>query len=101
MENKMFFLPQSAKRVLMHRQPVSMRWGHDKLAKICSDAGYDLNANDVFLFFNKSKDSIKIYFKDSEGDQSVMKKLERGGFLLPVAKGDQQFTKISPISLIA
>jgi len=99
-----FFLPQHAKRVLICRQPISMRLGHDRLAELCGKMGRDPKKGDVFLFFNRSKDSIKLYFQDARGDQSLTKKLDRGGFLLPAGNSHEPFSEISarrlPPSLI-
>lgn len=77
-------LPASATRIIVYLKPINIRSGPAKLRELCATTiGIEPNAFTAFLFTNKSRDTLLMYFEDSTGDQTVMKKLERGAFLLP------------------
>jgi hypothetical protein len=72
-----------------------MHWGPDKLMKICTDEiGIDPKTGAVFLFFNKAKDKLKIFFLDDDGSQEVMRVLPKNSFMVPVAKKKDRYVKI-------
>ena len=41
-----------------------------------------------FLFVNRSRDTLLMYFVGSDGDQTLLKKLDKGAFLLPAPDAD-------------
>ena len=80
-------LPASATRIVVYLKPINMRLGPAKLRELCSGTiGIEPDARTAFLFTNKSRDTLLMYFEDSTGDQTIMKKLEKGSFLLPAPK---------------
>lgn len=78
------FLPNAAKRVMVYLEPVNTRWGPDRLRTLCCESlGKDPDVATAFLFINKNRDTLIFYFVDETGDQTLMKKIEKGAFLLP------------------
>lgn len=83
------FFPPSATRIVIYLKPVSMRWGETKLRAFCRDElGLEPDPFTAFLFTNKARDCLLLYSADSTGDQVLIKKLEKGAFLLPAAPPD-------------
>ena len=72
-----------------------MQWGHERLNRLCKEElAMDPKDGGVFLFFNKAQDCLKIFYVDEEGDQSIMKKLDKGWFLVPVSTDETSFVKV-------
>ena len=77
-------LPTHATRVVVYLNPINVRWGPTKLRELCSDTiGIEPDASTAFLFTNKARDSLLMYVVDEDGDQTLVKKLDKGAFLLP------------------
>ena len=82
-------LPANVKRVVVYLHPISMRRGATKLRSLCRDElGIEPDASTAFLFVNKSHDCLLLYSVDSSGDQTLMKKLEKGAFIMPAPGPD-------------
>lgn len=74
------------KFVNVYTKPINMRWGTNKLGKICrQEMKIDPKNGDVFLFFDKAMNKLKLFFIDYTGAQEIMKVLSKGGFMLPVS----------------
>ena len=68
-------------RVFLARAPVDFRKAHDGLVGIVREQlGDDPFGGDVFVFFNKRRDRIKLLVWDSNGFWLHYKRLERGTF---------------------
>jgi transposase len=75
----------AATRIFLCREPVDFRKAHDGLCAIIRD-GFedDPFSGDVFAFFNKARDRIKLLVWDRNGFWLFYKRLERGTFPLDV-----------------
>ena len=74
------------KFINMYTKPINMQWGEGKLKEICKqEMKIEPKIGEVFLFFNKAMDKLKLFFVDYDGTQEIMKVLPKGGFMLPVA----------------
>lgn len=83
------FLPDSASRVVLYLQPINPRWGAAKLAALCRDVlGIEPDTSTCFLFVNRARDTLVLYFLDIDGEQTLVKKLDKGAFLLPAPEAD-------------
>jgi hypothetical protein len=92
------FLPKSAIRVVVYLEPVNVRQGVEKLARICRDVvRIEPDSNTCFLFVNRRRDTLAMYFAGYDGEQILTKKLDKGSFLLPArdAQG-QPFVVLKP-----
>ena len=82
-------IPARARRVVVYLKPINMRWGPAKLREFCGETlAMVPDASTVFLFANKNQDCLLMYFADEAGDQTLMKKLDKGAFLLPAPERD-------------
>lgn len=43
------------------------------------------------IFHNRKQDTLVLYTLDEDGDRCIMKKLERGSFLLPVPPAGKKY----------
>lgn len=78
------FIPPWATRVVVYLKPISMRWGAVKLRELCTETlGIEPATSTLFLFTNKSRDCLLMYFAEPASDQTLTKKLNKGVFLLP------------------
>lgn len=55
----------------------------------------------IFLFTNKKRDSLLMYCADYDGEQTLVKKLEKGGFLLPESSREGESFVIMKPSILA
>jgi hypothetical protein len=83
------FLPKWATRIVVYLQPINVRWGAAKLSAVCREVlGMDPDIHTCFLFVNARRDTMLMYFLDADGEQTLMKKLDKGAFLLPAPEAD-------------
>jgi transposase len=76
----------AATRIFLCREPVDFRKAHDGLCTIVRDGfGDDPFAGDVFAFYNKARDRIKLLVWDRNGFWLSYKRLERGTFPVDVS----------------
>lgn len=68
-------------RVYLYSQPIDMRKSINGLSYIVSDlAGHTLQDGSVTLFFNRSRDKVKLLYWDKNGFVMLYKRLEKGRF---------------------
>jgi hypothetical protein len=92
----MFNLP-SFRNAYLCQKPINMRWGDKKLTAMCKESlGVEPTPGVAFLFFNRKKDSLKLFFRDQRGPNDVQKWMPRGGFLLPTSVEGKDFIPIAP-----
>jgi transposase len=73
-------------RVFLCQSPVDFRKAHDGLcAVIRNQLGDDPFTGDVFAFFNRAKDRIKLLLWDGNGFWLLYKRLEQGTFPFTVS----------------
>ena len=78
------FLPKSATRVAVYLQPINVQWGAEKLGSFCREVlRVEPDHSTCFLFVNRRRDTLLMYFLGFDGDETLMKKLDKGSFLLP------------------
>lgn len=93
-------LPARITSVLVYPSPVNMSRGPDALRKLCTDElGVEARNGTVVLFYNRAKDTLKLYWEDSSGDQTLTKKLDRGAFLVPVVPPEAKYATVPPATL--
>jgi hypothetical protein len=95
----MFELP-NVKFVYLYPLPINIRWGEAKLIELCkTEMGLDPKKGGIFLFFNRKKDQMKLFFLDDDGSQELLKILPKGGFMVPAPKEGDKFVKIATSKL--
>lgn len=71
-------------RYFMYQQPVNMRKGIDALFNlIIAESCFSPMTGDVFVFFSKNRQSVKLLKWDVDGFLLYQKRLERGSFETP------------------
>ena len=95
------FLPKSATRVVVYLEPINLRQGTDKLAKLCREViRIEPNSATCFLFVNRRRDTLLMYFAGYDGDETLTKKLDKGSFLLPARDAHREpFVILKPAML--
>lgn len=74
-------------RIFVAKAPVNMRLSFDSLAGLVTNQiGRDPMNGDLYVFFNKRADSVKILVWDRHGWSLLYKRLEKGTFMPPDAK---------------
>jgi len=87
------------RRVFLCRSPIDCRKAHDGLcALVRNEFRDDPFAGDVFVFFNKARDRIKLLLWDRNGFWLLYKRLERGRFPFDV-RGDGARVEITRAQL--
>jgi hypothetical protein len=82
-------LPAKLKRLVVYLQPINMRWGPTKLRSLCRDKiGIEPDLSTAFLFVNARHDHLLLYSRDSNGERTLTKKIEKGAFILPAREQD-------------
>jgi len=79
----------------LYQKPISMRFGEKKLLEICrSVLERAPKVNELFLFYNGKRDTLKLFWLDATGSQELSKSMPRGGFLLPAPKAGETFVRL-------
>jgi hypothetical protein len=82
-------------RVNLYQKPVPSGWGEKKLTAICrAELKRDPKINELFLFYNHTRDVLRIFWRDRTGSQEVSRVLPRGSFILPASQPGEAFLKI-------
>ena len=95
------FLPKSAKRIVIYLEPINVRQGAEKLARFCRDVvQIEPDSNTCFLFVNRPRDTLAMYFAGDDGERILTKKLDKGSFLLPARDAQREpFVVLKPSTL--
>jgi transposase len=96
-----FPLPPGVTHIHLYAQPIPMGWGEKKLGQLCTEEiGIDPADGGVFLFYNRAKDQLRLFFLDADGCQMITKLLPKNAFLLPVVAEGERSMEI-PASMLA
>lgn len=90
-------------RIYLANEPTDMRKSFDGLCAMVQHGFHrDPFEGDVFVFFNRRRDRVKILFWDRNGFWIAMKRLERGTFdgWRPVVTGDPSHVEIERAQLV-
>lgn len=83
-----FFLgqiPTSVKKIDVYTDPIPSTWGTKKLAAFCkAEFGLETTQGRAFLFFNKKRDLLRVYWHDGACEQLIERVLFEGVFLVPL-----------------
>lgn len=84
------FLPKEVTRIVVYPEPINVRWGAKKLGTFCREVMHiEPDDTTCFLFVNRRRDTLLMYFVSRGGDeQTLLKRLEKGSFLLPAPDPD-------------
>ena len=86
--------------ILLCRQPVNMLWSFKGLISIVRNTFRDDPKNGtLFLFFNRTRNRVKILYWDNDGFAIWYKRLERGSFRLPIPLSDDAAVHITRAQL--
>ncbi|MGH8255163.1 MAG: IS66 family insertion sequence element accessory protein TnpB [Steroidobacteraceae bacterium] len=84
----------------LYQKPVSMRFGEKKLLEVCRSAlKREPRVNELFLFYNGKRDTLKLFWLDGTGSQELSKAMPRGGFLLPAPRAGETFVRLERTKL--
>jgi transposase len=88
-------------RCYLYRTRTDMRKGVDSLCGLVrNELGKDPLGGELFVFFNKSKNHIKLLFWEQDGFSLYQKKLERGSYELPEGTGTHHSISSDHLNLI-
>jgi hypothetical protein len=86
--------------IMLYQKPINMRFGEKKLTQICRlELNREPKVNELFLFYNTRRDTLKLYWRDANGSQEIVKALTRGGFMLPAPRPGESFVKLGRTKL--
>jgi hypothetical protein len=81
--------------IQLYQKPINMRFGEKKLTEICrTELKREPKINELFLFYNTRRDTLKLFWRDANGSQEISKELTRGGFILPAPQAGETFVKL-------
>ena len=82
---------EDSRRYYVCQRYVRMNMGINGLSRIvCNEMRQPLLGGDVFIFFGKSRQMVKLLCWDGDGFLLYQKRLERGTFELPLFKAGQK-----------
>lgn len=71
-------------RYFLYRRQADMRKGHDGLSGLVrNELGKDPLSGDIFIFFNRRRNQVKLLHWEQDGFSIYHKRLERGTYELP------------------
>jgi transposase len=90
----------SALRIFLAVEPADMRKGFDGLSLLVRERiAEDPLSGHLFVFRNKRRDRLKILYWDKDGFALWYKRLEKGTFRFPEAKGGR--VEVTPAEMAA
>jgi hypothetical protein len=93
-------IPIPFTRIQLYQKPISMRFGERKLTQLCSqELGREPKINELFLFYNTKRDTLKLFWRDRNGSQEIVKTMPRGGFILPAPIEGEAFVTLARTKL--
>jgi transposase len=96
----MLRLPESV-RILVASAPTDMRKQADGLAALVKGVlGQEPRSGHLFVFFNRSKDILRILFWDTNGFCVVSKRLEAGRYRVPQVAAGQASVSLEAKQLV-
>jgi len=88
-------------RIYLATAPTDMRRGFNGLqGQIASVLELDPLSGHLFLFVNRRRDKLKIFYWDTDGLAIWYKRLECGSFQLPLLEADQTHVEIKSDDLM-
>ena len=94
------FAPGPRMRIYLYAKDVDMRKSFDGLhAIVQSEFDADVRAGDAFLFLNRRRDRVKLFFWDRDGLAIFAKRLEKGTFERPPAPPQAKHVEIDGMQL--
>lgn len=88
-------------KVFISTQPTDMRKSYDGLAILVQQSlKKDVFKGELFVFFNRKSDRVKVLYWDRNGYCLWAKRLEKGVFRLPKVQGDVIPMRASELSLL-
>jgi transposase len=88
----MLMLPDPI-RIFLRREPTDMRLGYEGLSALAQNHfGQNPTSGHLFVFVNKGRNRSKMLLWDRGGFWLLSRRLERGTFALPEARGDDALT---------
>ena len=93
--------PQQSSGYFFYNRPVDMRKSFDGLYLLVVDqlASGNLDGK-IFVFVNKRKDKIKIFYFDKDGFVILYKRLEKGTFRFPSTEAKYLIISSETLALI-
>jgi hypothetical protein len=83
-------------RIQLYQKPIRMQFGERKLTQLCrQELGREPKINELFLFFNMKRDTLKLFWRDGNGSQEIVKALPLGGFMLPAPTDGESFVTLA------
>jgi hypothetical protein len=83
-------------RIQLYQKPIRMQFGERKLTQLCrQELGREPKINELFLFFNTKRDTLKLFWRDGSCSQEIVKALPRGGFMLPAPRDGEAFVTLA------
>lgn len=83
-------------RYFMCQHPVNMRKGIDSLFNlILAETSYSPITGDVFVFFSKNRQTVKLLKWDVDGFLLYQKRLEKGSFEMPRRNAETGYYELS------
>ncbi len=90
----------SGVQIFVALEPIDMRYSFDRLTGFAKErVGYDVQCGALFIFFGKRRESVKVLFLDGTGTCIFYKRLRRGAFQIPEARGDARHVEIDQSAL--
>jgi len=81
-------------------EPTDMRCGYDRLAqRALEHARRDVLRGGLFVFFNRRRDRVMLFYWDRDGLAVWQKRLEEGRFELPQVASDAKRVTLSDTQL--
>jgi IS66 Orf2 like protein len=82
--------------IQLYQKPISMRFGERRLTQLCCQKlGREPKTNELFLFYNTKRDTLKLFWHDGSGSQEIVKTLPKGGFMLPAPEDGNTFVTLA------
>ena len=95
-----FLFPPAVRRLVLYPEPINTRVGLDALRKLSEQGlGLTLDPSTAVVFHNRTRDTLVVYCVTRSGDESIVKKMDRGAFMLPVPSPGERYATVEASKL--
>lgn len=95
------FFPEAAVKIWLYAKPTDMRKSYDGLIALAKNQlAEDPLSGQLFVFFNRQRNRVKVLYFDRSGYCIWMKRLESGRFHFNAKQGEKQVLNWTQLKLI-
>lgn len=97
----MYNLPERARSIFFYNGSINIGYSFDSLLfRVTKELKRTPIKGEIFVFFNKNRDKVKVFFWAENGWCIIYKRIDRGVFLIEEKDGYKICRGVNPVKLL-